>query len=145
MFANRKVTGTASSMAGGLAWGGAVSMALTVILAVVTAKMVDMGTLAEGNVGYAALGILLISTVSGARLAAGRIKRRRLLVCLASGAIYYGLLLLVTALFFGGKYTGMGVTALAVLGGSGASCLMGMGQGSGRRRKHRRSILKSTH
>lgn len=118
------------------------SMAVTLILAVVTAKLVDVGALAEGRVGYAALAILLTATVSGACVAAGRIKRRRLVVCIASGGLYYGFLLLLTALFFGGEYTGMGVTALAVLGGSGASCLLGMGQGSGHRSKRRKTILK---
>ena len=135
MVANRKVTGKAASMPGGLALGGALSMALTILLSVLTAKLVDTGALAEDAVGYAALVILLLSSVVGAAVAAARIKRQRLIVCLASGAVYYGLLLSLTALFFGGQYTGMGVTALAVAGGSGAVSLAGMGEGR-RSRKH---------
>lgn len=135
MVANRKVTGKASSMPVGLALGGGLSMVVTVVLSLVTAKLLDNGTLPEESVGYAALGILLLSSGLGAWLAAVKIKRQRLIVCLASGCVYYGLLLGVTALFFGGQYTGMGVTALAVAGGSLAVCLMGMGKGRTRKRR----------
>ena len=135
MVANRKVTGKASSMPGGLAMGGGLSMTVTVVLSMVTAKLVDSGTMPEEAVGYAALVILLLGSGLGAWLAAAKIKRQRLVVCLASGCVYYGSLLGLTALFFGGQYTGMGVTALAVAGGSMAVCLMGMGQGRGRRRR----------
>ena len=37
-------------------------------------------------------------------------------MCLAAGGGYYLCLLAITALFFGGQYQGVGVTALMVLG-----------------------------
>lgn len=135
MVRSRKVTGTAASMGAGLALGAVVSMAVTIVLSLVTAKLVDSGTLAESAIGYAAIGILLLSSILGASTAIGRIKRQRLVVCLAAGGIYYGLLLSMTALFFGGQYTGMGVTALVVAGGCGAVILAGMGQGRSRGRR----------
>lgn len=133
MVANRKVTGKAASMPGGLALGGVFSMGLTILLAAVTAKLVDENLLLEQSVGYAALLILMLSSGVGSAVAAAKIKRQRLVVCVASGVIYYGLLLAMTALFFGGQYTGMGVTALAVAGGTGAVSLVGMRQGRGQR------------
>lgn len=135
MVANRKVTGKASSMPGGLAIGGGVSVLVTVLLSLVAAKLADTGTLPEGNIGYASLVILLLSSGLGAWMSAAKIKRRRLVVCLAAGGVYYGILLGLTALFFGGQYSGMGVTALAVAGGSCAAGLMGIGQGRGRKRR----------
>lgn len=136
MVRNRKVTGNAASMGAGLALGAAVSMAVTIAFSLLTAKLVDSGSLAESGIGYAAMGILLLSSILGAMTAIRRIKRQRLVVCLASGGIYYALLLSMTALFFGGQYTGMGVTALVVAGGCGAVILAGMGQGgAGRKRK----------
>ena len=122
-------------MPAGLSVGGGVSLLITILLAILTAKLVDTGTMGEERVGYAALGILLVSSGAGSAVAAGKIKRRRLMVCMAAGAVYYGLLLAVTALFFGGQYSGMGVTALAVAGGSGTVCLAGMRQGRGHRKK----------
>ncbi len=135
MVANQKVSGRASSLPAGLAFGGILSLVLTIILAVITAKLVDVESLPENNVGYAALVILLLASALGSAVAVGKIKRRRLLVCLASGAVYYGELLAMTALFFGGQYTGMGVTALVVAGGAGLVCLAGMRQGRGARRR----------
>ena len=134
MVANRKVTGKASSMPAGLAMAGGLSMAVTLVLSVALAKLLDSGSLGEGSVGYGALVILLLSSGLGAWLATVKIKRRRLAVCMASGALYYILLICVTALFFGGQYTGMGVTALAVAGGCLTVCLLGAGQGRGRKR-----------
>ena len=93
MVANRKVTGTASSMPMGLALAAFISLAVT---------------------------------LAGAAVAVGKIKRRRVYVCLLSGGIYYGILLAMTALFFGGQYQGMGVTALLVLAGSGLVALLGL-------------------
>lgn len=131
MVVNKKVTGRAASMPGGLALGSGIAMVLTILLAIITAKLVDAGTVGEGSIGYMALGILLLSSGSGAAVAAAKIKRRRLLVCMGAGAVYYGLLLALTALFFGGQYTGMGVTALVVAGGAATVCFAGMGQGRG--------------
>ena len=135
MVANKKVTGRASSMPVGLAVGGGLSLILTILLAIITAKLIDMGTMREERVGYAALGILLLSSGLGAAVAAAKIKRRRLVVCAAAGAVYYGLLLGMTALFFGGQYSGMGVTALAIAGGTGTVCIVGMRPGRGRRNR----------
>lgn len=136
MVTNRKVTGKAVSMPAGLAMGGGASFGLTLLLAVITAKLVDSGILTSDAVGYAALGILLVSGGAGAGLAAGKIKRQRLAVCMAVAAIYYCLLLSMTALFFGGQYAGMGVTAIAVAGGCGAVALAGAGKvSSGKNRR----------
>lgn len=134
MVANRKVTGKASSMPAGLAMAGGLSMAVTLVLSLVLAKLLDSGSLGEGSVGYGALVILLLSSGLGAWLATVKIKRRRLAACMASGALYYILLIGMTALFFGGQYTGMGVTALAVAGGCLTVCLLGSGQGRARKR-----------
>ena len=71
---------------------------------------------------------------------------------LAENAIGYGvigILLAITALFFGGRYTAMGVTAGVVMAGSAAAILPGMGKGSGKRRrsypKVRRKIVQSAY
>lgn len=129
----KKRNGRASTMAGGLASGTAVSLILTLLLSVLVGKLADMEIISETAIGYAAMGILLVSSIGAAAVAIGRVKRQRLIVGLASGGIYYLMLLSTTALFFGGRYTGMGVTALVVAAGSGAVILAGVGQG---RRSH---------
>jgi len=136
MVLNQKPTGRTMSMPVGLAIGGAVSLGITLLGAAVLAKLVDQETLAWENVGYGVMVILLLASFFGAMSAWGRIRRQRLLVCAVSGVIYFGSLLSITALFFGGQYEAVGVTAALVLAGSIAAWLLGLRDG-GRKKKIR--------
>lgn len=141
MVMNQKPTGRALSMPAGLFWGGAVSLVITIISAAILAKLLDAEILAWENVGYGVMALLLLSTVSGAVTAYSKIKRQRLITCLLSGVIYLGILMSITALFFGGQYDSVGVTAVLVLGGSCAAGLLGMRNGGGGKRK--KSIMRN--
>lgn len=137
MVVNRKVTGTASAMPVGLAIGAGVSLGVTLLGCGLLAWLIDSGKVPQTGIGYGALGILLAGSLLGAAAAYGRIQRRRMLVCLLSGLIYFAALLGMTALFFGGQYQGMGVTALVIFGGSLCTGLLGL-RGQGRGRRHHR-------
>lgn len=126
MTLNQKPTGTAMSMPAGLAIGGIWSLVITIVMSAVIAKLIEGEAVGQGSVGYFVISILLIGSITGALMSFGRIKRRRMVVCLISGLIYYCILLSITALCFGGQYQGMGVTGLVVLGGSCCAGLMGM-------------------
>lgn len=136
MVVDKKPTGRASSMPGGLAIGAAISLVVTILLAAMLAKLIEGQTIAEENMGYGVMVILLAASFLGAMASYGKIKRQRVIVCLLSGALYFGILLSITALFFGGQYEAVGVTGLLVLCGSGAAALLGLhGNSKGRRRK----------
>ncbi|MBQ8237028.1 MAG: TIGR04086 family membrane protein [Oscillospiraceae bacterium] len=140
MTVNQKVTGTASTIPGGLAAAGLVSMGITAALSALAAWLILRGTLPEQSVGYCSMVILLLGAAAGAVTAIARIKRRRFQMGLASGGIYFACLLLVTALFFGGVYDGVGVTALMILCGCGLVILLvpnGQNRAGCRRRKKR--------
>lgn len=124
-----KVTGTASTIPAGLVWSGVVSLSVTGITSVVAAWLVLSRRISWDAVGYCAMVILLLSSISGAVTAVRKIKRLRFQMCMASGAVYYACLLAITALFFGGTYHGLGVTALMVLCGCGIVALLAPGQG----------------
>ncbi|MEE1327987.1 MAG: TIGR04086 family membrane protein [Oscillospiraceae bacterium] len=126
MTMNQKPTGTAMSMPAGLAVGGVWSLAITIVLSALIAKLIDGGAVAQGSIGYFVISILLIASITGALQSFRKIKRRRMLVCLISGLIYFCVLLTITALCFGGQYQGIGVTALVVLCGSCCAGLMGL-------------------
>lgn len=128
----------AKSMPIGLALGVVLGLILTIGGAVLTSYLIISGKIGEQAMGYCAIIIILLSSSIGALLAACLVKRRWLVVCLGVGGIYYLLLLAITALFFGGQYQGMGVTALAVLGGCGAVGLLGLNHGN--RPQKRRKI-----
>ncbi len=133
MVVNQKPTGRAASMPAGLAIGAAVSLGITLVFAAVLAKLVDMEKLPWENIGYGIIALLLSASFSGAMTAYAKVKRQRIPVCLISGAIYFGMLLSITALFFGGQYEAVGVTALLVLGGSAAAGLLGLRTGESRK------------
>lgn len=117
-------TGKASSMYEGLLTGGVISLSLTVLLTGLLAKLVEMEKIPLEKVGYGIMIVLLTASYAAAVTAAGKVKRRILLVSMASGAVYLGELLVITALFFGGQYQAVGVTAALILSGSTAAALI---------------------
>ena len=126
------------SIPGGLAVGVTVGLIVTVLLSSLVAKLLQTGVLAQNQTGYAVMGLLLAASFAGAAVAQGRVKHSRRMICMLSGGIYYLSLLAITALFFGGQYTAMGVTALVVLAGCGTAALMCVQQGSGGKAMHRK-------
>lgn len=124
-----KVKGTAVSMPAGIAAGTLLSLAATGITVAILTWMVLDGKISESSVGYYSLGILVICPLLGALLSGARIKRRWMLVCCITGTVYFVALFLCTAIFFGGQYRGLGVTAIMVLLGSLAAGLMGLKRG----------------
>lgn len=140
MVVNHKVTGTASSMAGGLAVGWLIGLLLTIAGSVLSALLILKEMIGESSIGYCVMFIVVIASALSAGTAVQRVKRRRAYVCILSGLLYYGTLLSMTALFFGGQYHGMGVTALLVAAGCGTVLLLGLkGEGRGTRKKYRSS------
>ena len=118
MLHNHKATGRATSMPAGLLWGASVSLLVTLLGSAITALLLSKEILAESSVGYSAMIILMTAAYAGALTARGCIKRQHLMVCMLSGGIYFLSLLSVTALFFGGQFEAVGVTALLAMGGS---------------------------
>lgn len=135
----QKVTGKAMSMPAGLALGAFISMLLTVIGSGVLAKLTEMEVIDWERIGYGVMIMLLLSSFFGALTASGKIKHQKLPVCFAAGMIYFGLLLCITALFFGGQYEAVGVTAAVVLAGSLSAALLTSGKRGGNPGKIRRS------
>ena len=135
MIINRKATGRASSMPIGVLAGGACAFAGTMLTSAVLAKLVDMEIIPQDKIGYGIMVLLLLCAFLGANEACRRVKRQYLIVSAISAGIYYSMLLSVTALFFGGQYSGMGVTAVLVLCGSLLAVFLRSGNREGRKRR----------
>ena len=90
----------------------------------VTAYLEEKSVIRDTGVGYCAMVTLLLSALLGAMTAAGKIKRQRLVVCMVSGLCYFLMLICMTALFFGGQYSGVGVSALLIAGASAAAAFL---------------------
>lgn len=138
MVMNRKVTGRAMSIPGGVGTGVGIAVAVSLIGALVMAWLVNGMYLPESGFGYGAMVVLLLASLTGAWTAAALVKHQRLIVCLATGGVYLLLLLGLTAFCFGGQYQGVVPTVLLVAGGSGCAALLGnMGQGNRTPRRHK--------
>lgn len=124
-------SGKASSIPAGLAWGGATSLIMTLVLAAILAWLVIGEKIQQSQMGYGIMAILTASSFLGAKTAFARIQRRRMMVCAGAGCVYLGILLSITALFFGGQYSGVGETAVMILCGCALAFLLKMPSGKG--------------
>lgn len=124
MVTKQKPTGRAAPMPIGIAIGILVSTALTLILSGVLAWLVLGEKVSEKSMGYGIMLILLLASVAGSALSIQTIKHRKLFAGMAAGIGYLFVLIMCTALFFGGQYQGLGVTAVVVLTGSLATGLI---------------------
>lgn len=115
MYGKKKVSGTAMSMPAGLGIGLLVALVITVAGAAITAWLIASEKIGESSCGYAVMLILGLGVGLGALSAVYFTKRQRLQVCMLTGVCYYLSLLAMTALFFGGQYQGMGVSAIVIL------------------------------
>ena len=118
MTVNKKPTGRATSIPVGLAWGEAFAVSGLLIGTTIIAKLIDTEKINWNASGYAIMIILLLSAWSGSIVAGKKIKRLHVAVGLYVGVIYFITLMAMTALFFGGKYSGVGETAGLILCGS---------------------------
>lgn len=123
MIHSRKPTGRSMSMPAGFAIGTCVSLCMTFFLSIFLAKMVSTERMEWENIGYGIMAILFTTSIIGAKSTCMMIKRQKLVICIVSGVLYWVGLLLITALFFGGQYSGVGVTGAIILCGCGIVCI----------------------
>lgn len=139
MISKQKVTGKAMSIPAGISLAAGISILTTLVFSWLLAWLVITGRVGENAIGYGAMAILLMASYLGAILAAARVKHRSMMVCALSGAAYFLCLLACTALFFGGQYQGIGVSALIITVGSVGAALTDAAR-SGGHKKGRRKI-----
>ena len=132
MRVNRKPTGRAVSVPVGLGWGLLTSAVITMSGCLLAAYLINREILSWNHSGYGVMAILLLSAWAGAAVSAGKIKRRRAVMCLGAGTAYFLMLMAVTALFFGGQYSGVGETGLMIFCGSMLGVLTGIREKRGR-------------
>lgn len=142
MTRNHKVTGRALSMPAGFAIGTCISLSTMLVLSALLAKLISAEKLEWEKVGYGILLILLITSVIGTKSTCIMIKRRKLMSCAVAGTLYWLGLLMITALFFGGQYSGVGVSGIVILSGSALVCLQELKGERGRKPGSHRGKLK---
>ena len=119
------MTGKTSSVPAGLAMGAGISMGITALGTVLLSVLMDREVVDWKGTGYLIMVMILAAAFSGASVAYARIRHQKLLICLMSGMLYFALLLMLTLLFFGGKFEALGETALLAAGGSMCAAMAG--------------------
>ena len=142
MGVQQKATGRASSIPAGLAMGAAVSILTTAVICLIGGWMIGSEMISQEQIGYCSLTALLASAVMGSTAAWKRIKRKRLMVCLTSGGIYFLILAGITIVFFDGRFEGLGVTFLTILVGVVIPVLLTNRDAKGRTGKWRKKTYR---
>ena len=106
------------SYGAGIGAGMLVSILTTLLLTAIGAWLIDRGSVNETSINVMVIVIHFISAVFGAWAAYALLKKRRLIVCTGTGVAYAILMICLTALFFGGQYSGITETVVSsTLGG----------------------------
>lgn len=124
MIYNHKVTGRALSMPASFAIGVCISLGMTLILSAILAQLISIEKVEWERVGYWIMAILLTASAIGTKATCLMVKRRKAISCLIAGILYWLGLLIIAALFYGGQYTGIGVTGIVIIFGCSAVCLL---------------------
>lgn len=132
----KKATGTAPSILRAAVFGTGTSCVCAILWAALLAKLLDGEVIKMETVGYWAMAAHVTAVMAGGLFSAGRAGHRRGLAVGLTGGGYYICLLLVNGLFFGGQFTGFGITFLLVAAAVGIGMLTAGKGSAGTRRRH---------
>lgn len=104
MKTSKTRNGKAMSFMAGYTTSLAVMLALTAAAAMILARLMEKGTAGDDSIGYYVMGTLVMIAFAGSTIGAMKIKHRLYAVCLGCGLAYWGALLTITMLMFGGEY-----------------------------------------
>ncbi len=137
----KKATGRAPNIVSCILRGIGAAAAITLLGAVAVAKLVDGEVMPRESIGYGAMAVLLVASFLGAKLGKQGAGHQAMKTGIGAGIGYFLALLAVNFLFFGGSFSGMGISLLLILLGTGLAVLP-MGQGRGTRGRKRYKIPK---
>lgn len=128
------------SAPGAILLGGVIGLTITFLGSVIIAWLINGERLGEENLQYGVIAVLLIASFVSAILATILFRGKRMLISLATGFVYFLILLAVNALLFGGQYQGVPYTLLVILAGCVCNALLGVREG-GRPNNRRQRML----
>ena len=139
MTTARKNAGRAKSIPGGMFLAVCVSMLITVFISAILAGYLHREKITWQQAGYWIMGMLFAASFIGGKCAIAAIKRQRILICVMTGILYWGILLCMTALFFGGNFDAIWETAGIIGAGVGSAALLCVPEYPKYRKKARRA------
>lgn len=122
------------SIPSGIAVGITISFIVLLLGIAFVAKLIDKELLADDKIGYCVMVLLLVTSCIAAMVSYGKIKQKRMFVCILTGIVYFVILLSVTIVFFEGRFSGVAETGGLVICGSAVAILPALG-----RKRHMKS------
>lgn len=132
MVGKRKMSGQGVSIPVGIAVGVIVSVAVMLLGALGIGFLVINETVPIDGIGFGAMFVLALAAAAGAGVATLLTRQKKLLVIGLTALAFYLVLLSITAVFFDGMFAGVGIIALMILLGAGATVLFGLRKKSGK-------------
>lgn len=129
--------GKASTVASSMVMAGLTSMFTTIIATAVITNFIHTEKIAWNHAGYWIMVMLFISSFIGGKYAIYAAQMPKMIISLMSGLLYWGLLLCITAIFFGGNFESVWETAGVILAGCGCSALLGLPNSKNRKKSAR--------
>ena len=123
---SKQNTNSASTLLIAIVVGACMAMVIALALCALGAVLLATERAGEGSAGIIVVITLILSSAIGAVIALRKARRQMLLVSLGTGGVFFLLLLACTAMFFGGQYRALGVTALTVFAGSSCAALLAL-------------------
>ena len=127
----------ATSIPVGISWGLTFGFSIILLGSITIAKLLDTLVIQWIQAGYWIMGMLFAASFLGGKTAIMAMKHQRILVSFMAGLLYWGILLCITALFFGGDFSAVWVTAGIILAGCGSAALITGSKGKKNRKKVR--------
>ena len=132
MAISQKSNGKAKGIGQGMAHGILASSGITLLGTWIVACVIDREILSWQEAGYGLILILLLASFGAGVTVLNKTQKTKVSVCMLSGLLYWAELMSITALFFGGRYSGVGETAAVIFCGSILAAMTGK-----RRMKHK--------
>ena len=126
MKAKRFYNGKEGSVLSGITVGVLMSLLALVLGSMVLAKLLSTEWIPESAADYGVMILLIMVSYIGASISYGRIRNRRLWICLSFGAAIMLILLGITAVIFDGQYAGVGSKVMLIFCGCMLAVLPGM-------------------
>jgi len=116
-------TGKIKTVPAGLAIAASASMITTLIFTAMIANFLNTEKITWEQAGYWIMGMLFAASFIGGKVGISAIGHQQFMISAMTGFVYWGMLLCITALFFGGLFDAVGVTAGIIGAGSCSAAL----------------------
>ena len=117
-------TGKIKTVPAGLAIAASASMITTLIFTAMIANFLNTEKITWEQAGYWIMGMLFAASFIGGKVGISAIGHQQFMISAMTGFVYWGMLLCITALFFGGFFDAVGVTAGIIGAGSCSAALL---------------------